>query len=82
MPGSPPVMFGARRRHRAQPLMTRFVGHSLHTAPLNRVVVVVVSRHSWFVSITVAETSGGDNRRRLLHPASYSVPIQFRQSRF
>lgn len=74
------MMVGPCWRHRAEPLMARFTGHRLHAAPLNR--VVVVRRHSWFFGIIVAKASGSDDRRRLLHPASYSVSIQFRQSRF
>ena len=60
--------------------MACLAGHRLHTPPLNR--VVIIRRHSWFLNITVAESSGGDDSRRLLDPASYSVSIQFRQSRF
>ena len=59
--------------------MACLAGHRLDAPPLNRVVIF---RHSWFLNITVAESSGGDDCRRLLDPASYSVSIQFRQSRF
>lgn len=73
------MMVGPCWRHCAEPLMARFIGHRLHAAPLNR--VIVVRRHSWFFGIIVAKASASDDRRRLLHPASYSVSIQFRQSR-
>jgi hypothetical protein len=43
----------------------------LHAGPLNRVVVF---------GVTVAKSFGGGYGRRL-HPAPYSVSIQFRQSR-
>lgn len=72
-------MVGPCSRRRTEPLMACLAGHRLDAPPLNRVIII---RHSWFLNITVAESSGGDDCRRLLDPASYSVSIQFRQSRF
>lgn len=69
-PGRPPVVMVACSWRGAEPLMA-----CLHTATLNRVVVISL------LGIIVAKCFRGGDRGRL-HPAPYSVCVQFRQSRF